>query len=194
MAHRKVFCIGFHKTGTSSLHVALQKLGFRVCGAVAVNDPKIAGRAHELALALVPRYDAFRDNPWPLLYRRLDELFPNSLFIHTVRPPETWIKSVVGHFGGAETAMRKWIYGVGAPLGNEQIYLQRYDAHNVEVAEYFRGRSDQYLRLDITEDRNCWAKIGNFLRIPVPDSEFPWVNMSACKRLQRPASVLSQSN
>jgi UDP-N-acetylmuramate-alanine ligase len=39
----KVFCIGFHKTGTTSLAVALKTLGYRVTGPNGVHDPDIAG-------------------------------------------------------------------------------------------------------------------------------------------------------
>ncbi len=35
----KVFCIGFHKTGTSSLAVALKTFGYRVTGPNGVNNP-----------------------------------------------------------------------------------------------------------------------------------------------------------
>ena len=69
----KVFCIGFHKTGTTSLELALKKLGYRVTGSFGTKDPDIAGKVHDMAYAMVPEYDAFEDNPWPILYRELDE-------------------------------------------------------------------------------------------------------------------------
>ena len=34
----KVFCIGSHKTGTTSLEVALKKLGYRVTGGFGTKD------------------------------------------------------------------------------------------------------------------------------------------------------------
>ena len=40
----KVFCIGAHKTGTTSLEVALRKLGYRVRGSFGTKDPDIARR------------------------------------------------------------------------------------------------------------------------------------------------------
>ena len=47
MKQQKVFCLGFHKTGTTSLGVALGILGYRVSGAFGVNDPDIAEHAVE---------------------------------------------------------------------------------------------------------------------------------------------------
>lgn len=41
--------------------------------------------------------------------------------------------------------MRKWIYGAGSPLGNEAIYIRRFEAHNAEVLEYFRRRPNDLL-------------------------------------------------
>lgn len=38
----KVFCIGFHKTGTTSLELALIRLGYRVTGSFGTKDPHIA--------------------------------------------------------------------------------------------------------------------------------------------------------
>ena len=51
------------------------------------------------------------------------------------------------HFGDEETPMREWIYGVGRPKGNEDIYIARYERHNREVMEYFKHRSEQLLVL-----------------------------------------------
>jgi hypothetical protein len=38
----KVFCVGFHKTGTTSLALALEILDYRVAGPTGINDPNIA--------------------------------------------------------------------------------------------------------------------------------------------------------
>ena len=106
----KVFCIGAHKTGTTSLEVALKKLGYRVRGSFGTKDPDIAEKVHEMAYAMVEQYDAFEDNPWPVLYRELDERFPGSKFILTRRPAEAWIRSMVKDFATTETPMRRWIW------------------------------------------------------------------------------------
>jgi hypothetical protein len=82
---RKVFCIGFHKTGTTSLNVALQTLGYQVTGPNGYNDPKIQKRVLALAHSLVKKYDAFQDNPWPIIYKEMDHAYPGSKFILTVR-------------------------------------------------------------------------------------------------------------
>jgi hypothetical protein len=179
----KVFCIGFHKTGTTSLETALTKLGYKVTGCFGTKDPDIANKVHEMAYAKVDKFDAFQDNPWPILYRELDERFPGSKFILTRRPTESWINSQVKDFATAETPMRRWIYGdnAGCPAGNEEIYKARYERHNREVQEYFADRPDDLLVIDLPND-DGWSRLCPFLGHPVPDEPFPHSNKASLSR------------
>jgi hypothetical protein len=124
---RKVFCIGFHKTGTTSMEQALRILGYRVTGPDHVHDPEIARTLHQVTAELSHRYDAFQDNPWPLVYKEMDALHPGSRFILTVRDEEKWYDSNRNHFRGKTTPMRELVYGpaAGRPKGNEEIYKAR---------------------------------------------------------------------
>ena len=183
----KVFGIGFHKTATTSLKLALEHLGYRVSGPDGVNDPDIATRVIDLVEQRAARFDAFQDNPWPIVYRHLDERFPGSRFILTIRPVEKWIASQLRHFGEAETPMRRWIYGdhAGSPAGNEAIYTARYNQHNAEVMAYFRDRPDDLLVMDVTAG-DGWEKLCPFLGRPVPSIGFPHANKgSARDRMRR---------
>ena len=179
----KVFCIGFHKTGTTTLEVALKKLGYRVTGSFGTKDPNIADKVLDMAFRKVDDYDAFEDNPWPILYRELDSRFPGSKFILTRRPPEAWIRSQVKDFAGTETPMRRWIYGAdaGCPLGHEDVYIERYQRHNREVLEYFSERPDDLLVMDLPEDAS-WARLCGFLGHDVPDEPFPHANKASLSR------------
>ena len=94
----RVFGVGLNKTGTSSLHRALLELGFH---SLHWGGPEVR-RTVEASLAagepllqrLDPIYDAFSDiEP---LYRNvalLDEQYPGSRFILTVRAVDDWIDS-----------------------------------------------------------------------------------------------------
>jgi len=179
----KVFCIGFHKTGTTTLEVALKKLGYKVTGSFGTKDPDIAGKVHEMAYAMVERFDAFEDNPWPVLYKELDARFPGSKFILTRRPAEAWIRSQVKDFATTETPMRRWIYGEGAgcPEGNEGIYIERYERHNREVLEHFRDRPQDLLVMDIPGDA-AWERLCKFLGRAVPNEPFPHANKASLSR------------
>lgn len=176
----KVFCIGFQKTGTTSLANALSHLGFRVTGPNGVNDPDIADTVRPLAKRLIQEYDAFQDNPWPILYRDVDAWCPGSKFILTLRSGEAWIKSLKRHFGEGSTPMREWIYGVGSPAGNEAVYLARFENHNKEVLEYFQERPDDLLVMHVT-DGDGWEKLCPFLGKTVPDLPFPHENEAGAR-------------
>jgi hypothetical protein len=131
----KVFGIGFHKTGTSSLAGALYTLGYNVTGYFGIHDPDIEKNVFEQAYIRANRYDAVQDTPWPVLYKELDRWFPGSKFILTVRTSDTWIMSVKKHFKGYHIPAHEWIYGVGTVVGNESTYIRRFEQHNREVMD-----------------------------------------------------------
>ena len=178
MMKTKVFGIGFHKTATTSLAHALHYLGYRVTGPNGTNNPNVAKEVYEMAFELVNKFDAFQDNPWPILYRELDEEFPGSKFVLTVRPTSDWIRSILHTFNEEDTPMREWIYGVGHPKGNEDVYVARYERHNREVREYFKGRGKDLLVLDITASEG-WEKLCPFLGKPTPPVRFPYANSTS---------------
>jgi hypothetical protein len=184
MSRQKIFGIGFHKTATSSLGAALSKLGHDVCGPVGVSNPDVADVALDLAVAHVSEHDAFQDNPWPVLYKELDSRYSEAKFILTTRPASKWIQSVSKQFGGNSTPMREWIYGVGDPIGNEDLYLERYNRHNQEVRKYFSDRPDDFIELRITEG-DGWEKLCRFLDHPVPGEAFPRVNRAKLRPIKK---------
>ena len=175
-SEQKIFCVGFQKTGTTSLGLALRALGYDVCspyGRMIVTDPKIGDKAKQWALEKLPSYDAFEDNPWPLLYREMDELCPGSKFILTTRAPRRWIRSMRQYFGDYQAAAEEWIYGENCtPLRNPRRCIRRFKQHNHEVRQYFKNRPDDFLEIDFGKGHG-WKEICEFLGHPVPDTPFP---------------------
>lgn len=175
MKETKVFCIGFQKTGTSSMRDALRQLGYRVAG--------VYGREGTLAelhrsyvedgLALVREYDAVEDMPWPLLFRELDAAFPGSKFILTLRDTDRWYKSIARHFGSSPHHIQQLTYGADAPapVGHEARYREVYEAHNAAVRQYFADRPADLLVMQL-ENGDGWEKLGAFLGVPVPQGPF----------------------
>lgn len=161
---------------------ALKLLGCRVTGGNWVRDPEVAKVALERALELVPQYDAFQDNPWPMLYKEMDKVFPGSKFILTLRDPQKWVASVAKNFGTDVTPMREWIYGAGRgfPKGNEAVYVERFERHNREVLDYFSDRKQDMLIMNVTEG-DGWEKLCPFLGHQIPDVPFPRANVRAEK-------------
>ena len=173
----KVFCIGFHKTGTTTMMHVLTELGYRVTGPNGVDSKNLARILGPLTVALSERYDAFQDNPWPLVYREMDALHPGSKFILTIRDEQKWYNSFGNHFDGlTRTPMAELIYGPAAahPEGAE-FYKGRMRRHNDEVRAYFRDRPDDLLVIDVTRAPG-WEQICGFLGKPVPAVPFPHSN------------------
>ncbi|MBP1709179.1 MAG: hypothetical protein H6Q46_163, partial [Deltaproteobacteria bacterium] len=175
MNEKKVFCIGFPKTGTKSISRALTTLGYKVKSWFGEDDPDIGRNVYERAFGFADQYDAFEDTPWCVIFKELDKKYPRSKFILTLRPTEKWIKSVVDHFGKRSGPLREWTFGVGYPKGNEGIYIARYERHNKEVLEYFKDRPDDLLVLRLTEG-DGWEKLCQFLHKDIPPIEFPHEN------------------
>ena len=179
----KVFGIGMHKTGTSSLGRALELLGYRSCmGANALRanlgeekmmNSLFAGNYDEI-FEFADNYSAFNDLPWCLLYKELDSHFPNSQFILTIRDEKDWLQSCIKYFKNTSSVFRLWVYGVPNPLNNEKVFLDRYLKHNKEVINYFKGRKN-FLVLDIN-DEDKWNKVSFFLKKTKPSVSFPHIN------------------
>ncbi|TCM82643.1 sulfotransferase family protein [Rhodovulum steppense] len=178
----KVFGIGFHKTATSSLKRALRQLGYRVTGPNHNHDQDIAWTFLDHARALSTRYDAFQDNPWPLVFREMDDMWPEAKFILTVRDPEGWIASQLRYFGEESTPMRELIYGPGrgSPLGNEAHYIATMQRHEAAVRAHFADRPGKLLVLDIVGGAG-WDPLCAFLGVPVPRHTFPHANKAASR-------------
>jgi hypothetical protein len=181
MLHSKVFGIGFHKTGTTSLKAALEILGYRVTGPNFVEDEDLAESVLAKALAVAPQFDAFQDNPWPILYPEMDQAFPGSKFILTIRDEAKWYASALRQFGARTTPMRRFIYGTGSPLGNEASYCARYRSHNEAVLQYFASRPKDLLLVDITRG-DGWELLCPFLGCETPSRPFPYKNAGKDKR------------
>lgn len=95
----KIFCIGFHKTGTTTLAECLRHLGLRVCPEELsyLYRTKAAAEDYLELLQLACDYDAFEDSPWNYakVYKILDHNFPHSKFILTVRDVDAWVESLL---------------------------------------------------------------------------------------------------
>ena len=74
---RKIFNIGFSRTGTTSLTEALQILGFS-----AYHFPK--------SFDQIEKHDACTDMSITLGYKFLDLMYPESKYILTTRKLESW--------------------------------------------------------------------------------------------------------
>lgn len=167
--NRKICCIGFQKTGTSSLAAALERLGYSVGHAYeqinAVLDP-LAPDADQMveriALEVLARHDAIQDSPSAFCFKAFDAAYPGSKFILTVRPAEAWLASYARFFGGQNNPLRRWMYKADRLEGFEAQHLAVYNRQIAAMRDYFRDRPQDFLEMDLSRG-DGWAELVAFL-------------------------------
>ncbi len=179
--HPKVFGIGLSRTGTTSLTAALRILGYK-----SIHYPlclvRIKGDELHLDTKCVERYDALTDIPVARFYKELDQAFPGSKFILTVRDTTSWKKSmkrlqyslwVLGIFPKVSKLVRD-IYGTSGYSDSDALVAQ-YERYVRDVRAHFSNRPSDLLVLDLTQKRD-WEQLCVFLGKPIPHRAFPWQN------------------
>ncbi len=176
----KIIGVGFQKTGTSTLREALKILGYKVKDTTPRALIPILKGDFSRIRHILKGYDAMEDTPWYIIYRELDQMYPGSKFILTIRDADTWYTSVSKHIGDLRAAHHEWIYGrgKGLPKNNREHTIAVYNKHNKEVMNYFSDRPDDLLVLDFTTgDR--WEKLCAFLDKEIPGIPFPHYNRTS---------------
>jgi sulfotransferase family protein len=178
----KVVGIGLPKTGTTSLGYCFRRFGFK--HRTFDMDLAYQVKRNNLAPAIdeARKFETFEDWPWFEIYRELDQTFPNSKFILTLRKDtETYVASLKGHHerqGIRNDDFVKpyyWneVHGVEPADWDYEKSAQRYERHNREVLEYFGNRLNKDLLVVCWEHGDGWAELSRFLNKAAPDEPFP---------------------
>jgi hypothetical protein len=200
----KVFGIGNNKTGTTSLKEAMAMLGY------SIGDQRQAELLHkEWAIrnfSPIVEYcktaNFFQDFPFskPFTFIALDQAFPNSKFILTVRDdPEQWYNSLlkfqaklwgkngkpptVDQLKKAEYVYKGWAWEVKQLAGitpENQPYdktslIKSYNDYNACVLDYFKHRPKDLLVLNVSE-KGAFKLLCQFLEKAPVQEDFPWEN------------------
>lgn len=199
----KVFCLGFSKTGTTSLEQALETLGYNVCkGNWRTNHTfyllaLFVNRDYDELLRMTKYWDAFADGPWggTDLYIKLLETYPNAKYILTIRPPEKWYASfqnlITLFDSNLDTALSSYhanglwgsgyyfesLFNIKSLAGNKQKIIDAYVKYNNDVIAYFHHQNKELLILDLSHG-NSWEVICSFLKKDIPSIPFPHINKS----------------
>lgn len=177
----KVFCIGLNKTGTTSLMIGLQKMGYKVCDGLnrQWSDVKTKEELKEKAFELIAQFDAFEDLPWGLFTEDILRDFPNAKFIYSYREVNSWWNSFYGHFKEMDIAHHEIIFGYSNPEGKEKEHKEFFVKHQNKIRTIFSGR-ENYLELDFTrksDSEKNWRLFSNFLGYQTKAEEkFPIAN------------------
>jgi hypothetical protein len=121
-------------------------------------------------------FDALTDIPAARFYRELDEAFPDSKFILTVRDETAWLSSCSRFFAKGTHQFFKWrqinldMYGVESY--SQTAFQDAYARHISAVQSYFNSRPNDLLVMNIPAG-DGWEKLCPFLDKPVPEQPFP---------------------
>jgi hypothetical protein len=191
----KVIGTGVGRTGTYSLRLALNQLGFGPCHhmeevlhhmpvQVPLWSAALAGRADWRAI-----YDGYPSAvDWPTagFFRELYKAYPNAKFVLTLRSPESWTDSfdntiykLLAARDQAPPDKREWlamasgvIAKTGFPPGlDSAALLKAFVAHNEAVKATIPAS-----QLLVYEVKQGWGPLCQFLGVPVPAVDFPRTN------------------
>lgn len=193
-----IFCIGLNKTGTTSLLQAFLRLGIRTCDGLANRFDRGAFSALADKAALVEShfadYVAFEDVPWPAVWRDLYNRYPQARFILTTRNRDSWLRSVLAHFGEIHDPIHQWIYGSACPVGHEESWLEVFDTHNAAVLAFFAAQSSaRFLHIAIddgTPAEDVSRQLCSFLG--VPHGPCVWGHVNSLAQRRSPLAALLQ--
>jgi hypothetical protein len=183
---------GFPRTGTLSLKLALNQLGFGPC----FHADELLAHLDRLPLwvragegdadwkAIFDGYHSTVDAPGCNFWRELTEYYPTAKVLHSVRDPESWFESAQATvFGPNSPAMNpppfaKPFFDMlarrrgGKSLQDRDFMLASFKRHTEEVTTTVPAE-----RLLVFNVAQGWAPLCAFLGVPVPDTPFPRVNV-----------------
>lgn len=175
MTRPRVFGIGLNKTGTISLHHALEQLGFRSLhwgGPDVRRAVEVSADAGRPLLTGIDDHDAFSDIlALSERFDVLDRQYPGSRFILTTRPVDDWVESRRRHvLRNRERAERGEYAGTFLEIEPDR-WRAEFAAHHDRVSAHFAGRTD-LLTFRIAEG-DGYERLCPFLGLAVPDEPFP---------------------
>lgn len=197
----KVVGAGFGRTGTLSLKIALERIGFGPCYHMmeVFPRPDHVARWHRLAFEQSMDWDEiFRgfhatvDWPAARWWREIAAHFPDAKVLLSVRDPEAWYKSVTDTIyqpmkspapDGVPELVR-----LQSEMARKAILSETFDnrfedkAHAIEVFQKHNQAVRDAIdpaRLLVFDVREGWGPLCRFLEVPIPDEPFPRLNDTA---------------
>lgn len=193
----KVVGAGFGRTGTNSLKLALEQLGFGPCHHMfeVRDNPRqlpfwqAAARGEIMDWDEVfAEYNASVDWPSAHFWREIADHFADAKVLLSVRPAESWFKSVHSTIYPSMMKRKDDPPGVNLDRRNmafEIVVNQTFDGrledkahalgvYEAHIAEVQRSIApERLLTFDVAEG---WKPLCAFLEVPVPEEPFPRTN------------------
>jgi tetratricopeptide (TPR) repeat protein len=184
-SEQKVFVIGLSKTATTSLSHAMTILG--------IDNGHWQNPVTHRLLSDIDYFmlGGASDIPVANNFERLFRTYPNAKFIYTVRPIESWLRSITAHYAKAKPDYRSprcsWRHGRPNEELQAAVYLNyssfedAYAAHDKRVRSFFSSAPAGKLLEFNPWEGHGWNELCSFLDAPLPDVSFPMANVSLVK-------------
>ena len=148
--------MGLSRTGTKSLYTAFDEMGF-------CSKHYMMG----FDIKAIAKYDFMCDVPIPIHFEELDEAYPGSKFIYTIRDMEPWLASCSYHLAKKKRVLRKHqfitrIALYGTHKYEREKFMTVYKKHDDRVKAYFKDRPSDLLTIDICNGEG-WDKLIPFV-------------------------------
>lgn len=198
----KIFCIGFNKTGTTSLQNLLLEEGFTTSNQTHFeqNLDSYVSENYSTFIDIIkkhyPTTNIFQDVPFslPNLYKELYKTFPDAYYILTVRDSsETWYNSLFNFHKKSfperfsnpqeiEYVRKGWLYsyltdGLKSPKYdpyNKSALITSYENHISDVEEFFKDKSN-LIKINLTNPLDL-DRLENFIGKKFKTTAFPHLN------------------
>ena len=174
----KYVCVGQPKTGTKTISKIFQLLDFEVnSNPLCVNenddfillDNNISYYTNDnirKCRNIIKTFDAFHDYPYSFNYKYINEKFPDSKFILTMRNGDEWFNSLF-HYQHIENVVNKQVlkklYGYeNILLENKEDVISKYHEYNKNIINYFSDKPGKLLIINLNFENK--AKLEGFLQ------------------------------
>jgi hypothetical protein len=201
---------GLGRTGTKSMHSALNRLGFGPCHHMVemFTHPETVPLWLEASRdfkawgvgdwdRLFAGYRSMVDWPGVVYWRELVAAYPHAKVLHTTRDAEKWFESTQATIFNAENLAR---FAQGGPMAEFfNVALGGLHGHlndRAYMIDYFHRHEAEVLatvpaeRLLVYPVGSGWEPLCAFLGVPVPDEPYPSEN-SRAEFAQRSASLIA---
>jgi hypothetical protein len=188
----KLINAGLGRTGTTSLKVALDRLGFGPGYHMfdIVSSEERLGQWERIVCdgqrpdweTIFDGYTSAVDGPCAIYYQQISAAFPEAKVILTVRDADRWYQSTYDTlYQFARRSGPSLLYRVvstmvwnglfGGRFEDRDYAIEVFHRHNQEVIDHFDPG-----RLLVYDVRQGWEPLCAFLGVEVPDDPFPHAN------------------
>ena len=191
----KIIGVGFGRTGTYSMKLALEQLGFGPChhmyeviGQKGQAQYWQAAKEGKLTdwQTVFQGFQATVDWPGAAFWQQITDTFPDARVLLTIRSPESWYNSISktifpyleqrladlpSGYGGEVVRMAHELIIGGVFAGNitdRDHVISVYNTHNKEVMATVPKE-----RLLVHQLGEGWEPLCNWLNVPIPETDYP---------------------